>query len=130
MTTSTKILSEDVMKQGHLWVAPVAVTDGPKKPRPIVVVGRDDANDTLDIVINFITKHTDRSDYDVELKYWKEAGLNQPSWVRTAKPLTIEKSKLNTTMVMKNGVLRPKGYIGELHETDLANVLEMCRAVY
>lgn len=130
MTTSTQITSDSVMKQGHLWVAPVAVTDGPKKPRPIVIVGSDKANDTLDIVINFVTKHTNRSEYDVEIKHWEQAGLKQPSWVRTGKPLTIERSKLNTTMVPRDGVLQPKGYIGELNEEDLANVIEMCKHVF
>jgi mRNA-degrading endonuclease toxin of MazEF toxin-antitoxin module len=130
MTMNTQILSKDVMKQGHLWVARVAVTEGPKKPRPVVIVGNDKVNDTLDIIVDFITKHSDRSEYDVELKYWKEAGLTQPSWVRTSKPITVEQQIIDTTMVMKAGVLRPKGYIGKLHDEDLANVLEMCKLIF
>lgn len=131
MTKNTQTTSDDLFKQGHLWVAPVwDHTLNKFRPRPVVIVGNDNANDTLDIVINFITKTPGRTDYDVELIYWKEAGLALPSWVRTSKPLTIEKSKIKTDIIEKDGVKKPRGYIGELHEKDLANVLEQCKLVY
>lgn len=130
MTKSTETISE-LFKQGQLWVAPIwDHTLNKFRPRPVVIVGNDKANDTLDIVINFITKTPGRTEYDVELIHWEEAGLDMPSWVRTSKPLTIEKSKLRTDIVERNGVKKPRGYIGELHEVDLANVLEQCRLVF
>jgi mRNA interferase MazF len=131
MTKSTEIISEDFLKQGHIWVAPVwSYTDNKFKPRPVVIVGNDEANDQLDVLINFVTKTPGRNKYDVEIKYWREAGLNCPSWVRTSKPLTIQKSSLRTEIVERNGVQQPRGYIGKLHDEDLANVIEMCKNIY
>jgi mRNA-degrading endonuclease toxin of MazEF toxin-antitoxin module len=131
MTKSIKITSDDTLKQGHLWVAPIwSYTDKKFVPRPVVIVGNDKANDKIGLIINFITKQGARDEFDVELKHWHSAGLKVKSWVRTSKPLTILKTDLRQDLIMKNGVEQPKGYIGELHEEDLANVLEMCRHIF
>lgn len=131
MTKSTQITSDDFLKQGHVWIAPVwSYTDRKYKARPVVIVGNDESNDRLDVVLNFITSQGSRSDFDVELEYWEAAGLDDPSWVRTSKPLTIMKKQLRTEMIERDGVRQPKGYIGKLEDTDIANVLEMCRRVY
>lgn len=131
MTKSTEITSEDFFKQGHVWVAPVwSIMDQANKPRPVVIVGNDKANDQLDIVINFVTKTAGRGDYDVKLEHWKAAGLKVESWVRTSKPLTIQKSQLRTEMITRNGVKQPKGYIGKLNDTDLANIIEKCKSIF
>lgn len=131
MTKSTQITSDDFLKQGHVWVAPVwSYEDQAYKPRPVVIVGNDQANDKIDVVINFITKTKGRNDYDVELIYWREAGLHQSSWVRTSKPLTIRKSDLRTQIIERNGKVQPKGYIGKLHDIDFANVIEQCKLVF
>ena len=131
MMKSTQITSDSVLKQGHVWVAPIwSYTDNKFLPRPVVIVGNDKANDKVGMVINFITKQGARDEFDVELKHWSQAGLTVPSWVRTSKPLTILKSELKQDMVEKDGIKKPRGYIGELHEEDLANVLEMCRHIF
>lgn len=131
MTKSTTITSNEVMKQGHLWVAPIwSHTANEFVGRPIVITGNDSANDKLGLIVNFVTRTPARNDFDVDLKHWKYAGLNSPSRVRTSKPLTILKKDLNQTLFERNGVRQPRGYIGKLHEEDLANVLEMCRLIY
>lgn len=131
MTKSTQTTSDDLLKQGHLWVAPVwSHTDNKYVPRPVVIVGNEKSNDKIGVIINFVTKQGARDEFDVELKHWKSAGLKVESWVRTAKPLTILKSDLKQDIVEKNGITKPRGYIGQLHEEDLVNVLEMCRAAF
>jgi len=131
MTKSTPITSDEVLQQGHLWVAPIwSHTDNKFVPRPVLIVGNDRANDKVGLIINFVTKQGARDDFDVKLKYWSESGLKVPSWVRTSKPLTILKNDLKQDIVERDGVEKPRGYIGELHPEDLANVLEMCRHIF
>ncbi|MGM0837252.1 MAG: type II toxin-antitoxin system PemK/MazF family toxin [Bacillota bacterium] len=131
MMKNMQITSDDFLGQGQVWIAPVwSYRDKKFKPRPVVIVGNESANDKLDVVLNFITSQVARGDYDVELTFRGEAGLDVPSWVRTAKPFTIQKSQLRTQMIERHGVQQPKGYIGRLNDIDLANVIEMCRLVY
>lgn len=131
MTTSMRTSSEDFFEQGDVWVAPVwAVKDNRFKPRPVVIVGNDKVNDAVDVVANFITTQGSRGDYDVEIIHWQKAGLNDPSWARTSKPITVAKSQLRTEMITRDGVQKPRGYIGKLDDIDLANILEMCKAVF
>lgn len=137
MTGTTKITfsegfePENLFKQGHLWVAPVwNHTEGKFEPRPIVIVGNDHANDKIGMIINFVTKTAPRDEYDVELEYWKFAGLTIKSYVRTAKPTTILKADLKQDPVNRGGVIRPRGYIGYLHENDLKKVIESCKSAY
>jgi len=112
-------------------VAPIwSHTDNRFVPRPVVIVGNDKANDKLGMIINFVTKQGARDEFDVELKYWQEAGLKSPSWVRTAKPLTILKSDVKQDVVTKDGVQKPRGYIGKLNDIDLANILEQCKMIF
>lgn len=130
MTKSTKTIS-DLFKQGHVWIAPVwSYTDNKFTPRPVVIVGNDDANDRVGMIINFITKQGARDDFDVEIKHWQQAGLHTPSWARTAKPLTILKSDVKQDIVTRDGIQKPRGYIGQLHEEDLANILERCKMIF
>lgn len=81
MTKSTRITSDDLVKQGHVWIAPVwSHTDRRFKPRPVLIVGNDSANDKLDLVLNFVTSQGVRNDFDAELEYWAEASLDEESW--------------------------------------------------
>lgn len=131
MTTSTKTTSSFDFKQGQIWVAPIwSHTENKTVPRPVVIVGNDKANDKIGLVINFVTKQGSRNEFDVELKHWAQAGLKVKSWVRTAKPITILKSEIKRDLVMRDGVEKPRGYVGELHKDDLAMIIEMCKAVY
>lgn len=137
MTRSTKITfdegyePENLLKQGHVWVAPVwSHTEGKNVPRPIVITGNDSANDKIGMIINFVTRTDARDEFDVEIVHWRQAGLNEPSFVRTAKPTTILKSDLKQTPVNRDGVIRPKGYIGKLHQDDLAKVLASCKNIF
>jgi mRNA interferase MazF len=125
MTKNTGILFDSgfdleiLLKQGHLWVAPIWNHVAAKfTPRPIVIVGNEDANDKIGLIINFVTKQDPRDKFDVPIEFWEVAGLNCPSWVRTAKPTTIE------------GVIRPRGYIGKLHDHDLEKIIAMCKNIF
>lgn len=119
------------LKQGHVWVTPIwQDREQTFKPRPIVIVGNEEANDALYLVINFITSYGQRDRFDVEIKHWAYAGLDQSSWVRTSKIQTILRRKINTALVERNGILQPRGYIGKLYDEDLVNVLEMCKHVF
>ncbi|MGD6777997.1 type II toxin-antitoxin system PemK/MazF family toxin [Sutcliffiella horikoshii] len=131
MMKNMQTISDYYLAQGQVWIAPVwSCKDRKFKPRPVVIVGNESANDKLDVVLNFITSQGARGDFDVELTFRDETGLDVPSWVRTAKTFTIQKSQLRTQMIEREGVTQPKGYIGRLNEIDLANVIEMCRLVF
>lgn len=130
-TFSNGFEPENLLKQGHLWVAPIwSHKDGKNVPRPIVIVGNDHANDKIGVVINFITKSEPRDEFDVELKHWKEAGLRVKSVVRTAKPTTILKSELRFEPTLRDGIIIPKGYIGKLHDDDLIEVIRLCKLIF
>jgi len=60
-----------------------------------------------------VTTHEEREhDHgDVELQYWREAGLEQPSVARCSQYVPLEHIKI-------------KKYLGTLHQVDLVNVLE------
>lgn len=122
---------ENLIKQGSLWVAPIwSHTDNKNVPRPILIVGNDHANDKIGMIINFVTRTDARTEFDVEIKYWQQAGLKSPSQVRTSKPTTILKSEVKQDPVRKNGIIVPRGFIGKLHKEDLENVLTLCRDLF
>jgi len=133
MTSNTRTTSnpESLMTQGHIWVAPVwNHKKSVFQPRPILIVGNSDSNDTIGLVVNFITKQPPRDKFDVTIEYWKESGLVEPSWVRTAKPLSILRNELSQDIVERNGERRPKGYIGKMHDHDLERVIATCKEVF
>jgi len=114
MTNSTEMTCE----QGDVWLAIVNFSEDRSvwKRRPVVIVGNQQACD-LDMVINPITTQDARSEFDVVLQNWQEAGLAKPSVVRTSKPATFHKRELDRKL-------------GTLTEQDLATVLEQCRQVF
>jgi mRNA interferase MazF len=121
----------DLLKQGHVWIAPILNhTTGKAEPRPVIIVGNDKANDTIGLIINFVTKQGARDQFDIPVEHWDEAGLDCMSWVRTAKPLTILKNQLKRDLVDRNGVMKPRGYIGKMNEDDLEKVLASCKSIY
>lgn len=130
-STSTTFNPDEFLKQGHIWVAPVwNHKQGRFTPRPVVLVGNDEAHDAVGLIINFITTQGARDRFDVPVEYWRESGLDDPSWMRTAKPTTIVKLDLRRDPVSRDGVIKPKGYIGKLHNDDLAKVLTMCKSIF
>ncbi|HHB2481338.1 TPA: type II toxin-antitoxin system PemK/MazF family toxin [Bacillus cereus] len=114
MTKST----EKTVKQGEIWTANVKfVQDNSTKVRPVLAVSLEVEGDD-DIVILPISSQDPRNDYDVEVSDYKGTGLLvQPSYIRTAKPLTVEKRAL-------------KRKIGEISDVDLANALEKFRSLF
>ena len=60
----------------------------------------------IDVNILRVTTKIPRNEFDVQLKYWKEAGLKRPSTVRCTKINTIKPGK---TMIK----------VGRLHPEDL-----------
>ncbi len=105
------------MKQGDVWLANVLFKDKNEyKQRPVLIVGNELALD-VDVIIAPITSKSPRSDFDVELEYWEEAGLYKPSVVRTSKIISIHGSELNRKL-------------GILHPQDLQTVLRTCRRLF
>jgi mRNA interferase MazF len=99
-------------KQGDVWYADY---DGIKK-RPVVIVANELAVD-IDYTIAKVTTHSPRSQFDISLDYWEEAGLKRPSIVRANKLFTINYHEL----LYK---------IGELHEDDLIRVIDACKRIF
>jgi mRNA interferase MazF len=119
------------MIQGHIWVTPVwNNTENRNTPRPIVIVGNEQANNTLALIVNFITKQEPRDQFDIPLDYWQEAGLTVASFVRTAKPFTLLRKDLRQQPTDRNGLSVPRGYVGELHPHDLNKVITACKHIY
>src|SRR5690625_1102881 len=99
-------------EQGEVWLADVLFKGTQQtKQRPVVIVGNELALD-IDVIIAPVTSQKPRSQFDIVLEYWEEAGLLKPSVVRTSKITSIHRSEL-------------KRHLGELHSYDLENVLSM-----
>lgn len=104
-------------KQGDIWLAKVYFrNEGLYKNRPIVVVGRDMAID-IDVLSAPVTSSAPRSEYDIVIEYWKEAGLLNPSVARTTK----------LTAIPNSDFIRKLGY---LHQHDLNRILNQCRKLF
>ena len=78
------------------------------KSRPIVIINNGLGVD-LDMTSLRITSQKPRNDFDVEITYWQEAGLDKPSVVRCSKISTIEPGE-------------PMLKIGKLQASDFSNV--------
>lgn len=105
------------LKQGDVWLADVLFKGtGQTKQRPVIIIGNELALD-VDVIIAPVTSKQPRSQFDVVLEYWKEAGLLKPSVVRTSKIISVHGSEL-------------KRQIGLLHIHDLERILNMCRNLF
>src|SRR5699024_1918124 len=82
----------------------------------LLFVGNELALD-IDVIIAPVTSQKPRNQFDIVLEYWEEAGLLKPSVVRTSKITSIHGTEL-------------KRFLGELHNHDLENVLNMCRKLF
>ena len=104
-------------KQGEVWLADV-IFKGTRQTKqcPVVIVGNELALD-IDVIIAPVTSQKPRNQFDIVLEYWEEAGLLKPSVVHTSKITSIHGTEL-------------KRYLGELHNHDLENVLNMCRKLF
>lgn len=71
----------------------------------------------MDVIIAPITSQHPRSQFDVVLEFWQEAGLLKPSVARTSKIISVHGSEL-------------KHRLGALHKHDLERVLHMCRSLF
>jgi mRNA interferase MazF len=80
------------------------------KIRPAVVLL--DAGDD-DFVAAPLTSHTRRSDFDLAIDQWREAGLNVPSTIRIHK----------LTVLAKDDVVRRIGELADSDRTALADAL-------
>ena len=92
-------------KFGEVWVA----LEGTKS-RPVLIYNNGITID-IDLGIARITTQKTTNPFDVEIKRWKEANLNQPSYVRCSKLSNIPDYKFDYK-------------IGEMHPDDLLIVRE------
>jgi mRNA interferase MazF len=112
----TYIMNSKV-KQGEVWLADVIFKDSlQSKLRPVLIVGNELAID-VDVIIAPITSQQPRNKFDVVLEYWREAGLQKSSLVRTSKIISIHGTELNRKL-------------GVLHRHYLDRVLHMCRELF
>lgn len=103
--------------QGSVWVAKVYFkNEGRFKNRPVVIVGNELTID-IDVLISPVTSSEKRTEFDVVIEYWKEAGLLNPSIARIAK----------LSAIPKNALLKK---IGSLHVHDLERILFQCKRLF
>ncbi len=76
--------------QGDVLLARLTFSSGEGQKRRPVLVAEDFGDD--DLLVVPITSHAARTEGDIVLSEWKEAGLKLPSTVRVEKFATIEKS--------------------------------------
>lgn len=101
--------------QGDVLLAFLVFSDGQgSKRRPVLVLH--DFGDA-DLLVVPITSHPVRSESDVMLVQWEDAGLKLPSTVRTEKLSTIAKSCIARTL-------------GTLPTADLARVRQTLESVF
>ena len=79
------------VRKGELWMAHDAKSG---KVRPFLVLSEELSGVDVDISIAPDTTAAKRSEFDVELTFWSEAGLSAPSVVRCAKVHYIHHSFL------------------------------------
>jgi mRNA-degrading endonuclease toxin of MazEF toxin-antitoxin module len=84
------------------------------KVRPAVVL-LDSGDD--DFVAAPITSHSERSEFDLAIRYWREAGLNVPSTIRVHK----------LTVLAKEDIVRQ---LGDLAAADRVAVGEVLRRAF
>lgn len=102
----------NIGRRGEIWTVEL---NG--KRRPVLIVSNDNVIVELDHLIATVTSQHPRNEFDVEIEYWEEAGLDKPSIVRC--------SKLNTVH-FKELLFK----IGKLHEHDLERVLTTIRSYF
>lgn len=103
-------------KIGDVFLATVNFSDlSGEKVRPIIIVASDP--DDEDKIAVFLTSSGVRTEFDVPLEYWKEAGLVKPSFARAAKLLNIHPT-------------RCKKHIGTLNVFDLERLLDKCQRLF
>lgn len=92
----------------YLVLYPFDDKDG-EKLRPSIIL---DTRDSRSIVVK-VTSHEERDndDKDIEIIYWEEAGLNEPSVARCSMYIPLNHDKIGK-------------FLGKLRDEDLINVLE------
>ncbi len=80
-----------MMNRYEIWYANVRFEDSPDiKERPVLII-----NDLAYLVIAYKMTGTYREgDREVPVKYWQEAGLSKPTYIRISKTLRLEKTDL------------------------------------
>lgn len=80
-----------------------------EKGRPAIII---DTKDSKSLVVKVTSKNIrDYDDGDIDIKYWSQAGLSQPSVARCSKFIPLDHEKIQK-------------FLGVLHNDDLINVLE------
>ena len=97
--------------KGELWMA---YDEKSLKTRPFLIVSDELSGIDVDISVAPTTSHKQRNPFDVEIEFWEDAGLTQPSIARCSKIHYINHMLL-------------KRRLGVLNEQDLAKVNEAMR---
>lgn len=99
-------------KQGQIFLSAVQFRDDLSlhKIRPVIVVSNERAAD-FDVIAVSVSGQNPRSEFDVPIEYWKEAGLLKPSIARTSKLFTTHMRQLQK-------------YLGTLEDSDRNQILQ------
>ena len=105
-------------KQGQVFLMAVSFRDQPgkNKVRPVIVVSNERATD-IDVVAVSVTSRPPRSEFDVIIEAWREAGLSKPSIARTSKLFSVSIDQLQSSL-------------GQLQSIDLQRILQKCRDIF
>lgn len=103
-------ISINDINQWDIWLTefPLEEDNSQSISRPVIVL----SVKPMWIMSVKVTKHNPRENdpYDIEIKKWKESGLNYPSTARVAKSNKLHISNF-------------KKYLGQLHSDDRINVI-------
>lgn len=103
MENSSKIPTSSIRK-GDVWLAYDLHSN---KNRPFIIISDKLVGIDVDMSVLTVTSISKtRNPYDIDLKFWKEAGLFKPSIARCAKVQTLEQKLLRH----KLGVLQPEDW--------------------
>ena len=102
------------VRKGELWMAHDSKSG---KVRPFLILSEELSGVDVDVSIAPATTTTKRNEFDVELMFWKEAGLSVPSIVRCSKVHYIH-----------HGFLRRK--IGIVNPNDMKRIDDSLRKFF
>jgi len=80
-----------MIQPGEIWIADIRYTDGvSSKKRPVLVLWLDG----VDVVVAVVTTAQPRTETDVVISDWQNAGLRAPSTVRLSRLDCLEQTLL------------------------------------
>lgn len=96
------------VSKGEVWLA---FDDHSIKKRPFIIMSDKLSGIDVDVTATPTTSKKVRNEFDIEIEYWKEAGLNEPSIARCSKIHVF-----NYLQLIRK--------LGKMHENDMVKINE------